>query len=77
MKEKAMNAKMLSSYRYTRRLARAYRAGLARQDVAPQQWREDGLMELAKQLHAALDWWAAQGLAHVYDRAINHAWDWK
>lgn len=72
-----MDAKIYSSFRYTRHLARAYRAGLARQEVAPQQWREDGLDELARQLHGALDWWAARGLAHVYDRATSPAWDWK
>jgi len=68
---------MNKSYRHTRRLARAYRAGLARQEIAPQAWREEGLVELAADLHRALDWWAAQGLAHVYDRATSPAWDWK
>jgi len=75
MKEKTMN--MLSSFRYTRNLARAYRAGIRRQEVAPQEWREEGLDELVRELRCALDWWAAQGLACVYDRAVSPAWDWK
>lgn len=71
-----MDAK-LSSYRYTRHLARAYRAGIRRQEAAPQQWREEGLEALTRELHDALNWWAAQGLACVYDRAVSPAWDWK
>lgn len=71
MKENEMNANLRKSYRYTRHLAHAYRASMARQEIAPQQWREDGLMELSRKLHSTLDWWAAQELAHVYNQAIK------
>ncbi len=59
---------MLSSFRYTRHLARAYRAELRRQEAAPQDRYEEGI---TRELREVLDWWAAQGLACVYDRAIR------
>lgn len=65
-----MSSISLSDFRYTRCLARAYRASEARQLVAPQQWREEGLLDLSRQLQAAMDWWADQGLIRVYDRAV-------
>lgn len=50
----------LSDFRYTRNLARVYRASMARQEVSPQEWREDGIQETLGKLHAALDWWLRQ-----------------
>ena len=66
-----MNADQRKSYRYTRQLARDYRRGMARQEIAPMEWREAGLIELSKKLHEALDWWHVRGLAHVYQRALK------
>jgi len=77
MKGNDMNADLRKSFRYTRHLARAYRAGIRRQEVAPQEWREEGLEALTRELRGVLDWWAAQGLAQVYDRAISPEWDWR
>lgn len=47
----------LSDFRYTRKMASAYRAAMERQSVNPQPWRAAGLDALARDLHAALDWW--------------------
>ena len=65
----------LSDFRETRRLARAYRAGLARQEVSPQAWREDGLDALTKELVRAMEYWHTAGKIYVYERAVNPAWD--
>ena len=67
----------LSEFRHTRQLARAYRASQARQNVAPQRWREEGLEALTKEMVAAMDWWAKHGQIRVYDRAVIPDWDWK
>jgi len=72
-----MNADLRKSFRYTRHLARAYRAECRRQEAALQQWREEGFEALTRELHDVLDWWAAQGLACVYDRAISPERDWR
>lgn len=67
----------LSDFRETRRLARAYRAGLARQEVSPQAWREDGLDALTKELVRAMEYWHTARQGRVYDRAVSPDWDWK
>ena len=67
----------LSEFRHTRQLARAYRASQARQNVAHQRWREEGLEALTKEMVAAMDWWAERGQIRVYDRAVSPEWDWK
>lgn len=73
MKEKTMDAKIYSAFRYTRHIARALRAGIRRQEAAPDRYEEG----ITRELHDALNWWAAQGLACVYDRAISPEWDWR
>ncbi len=77
MKGNDMNADLRKSFRYTRHLARAYRAWLRRQEAAPQQCRGEGFEALTRELRGVLDWWAAQGLACVYDRAVSPAWDFR
>lgn len=67
----------LSEFRYTRQLARAYRASQARQNVAPQRWREEGLEALTKELGVTMERWAERGQIRVYDRAVSPEWDWK
>jgi len=74
MKEKTMDAKIYSAFRYTRHIARAYRAGIRRQKAASQQ-RSEEVEVITRELHGVLDWWAAQGLACVYDRAVSPTWD--
>lgn len=61
----------LSSFRYTRRTARAYRAAIARQATHPYQWREDGIESLTRDLMRCLEVYAALGQVAVYDRAVS------